>query len=220
MNKPLKIDIASDVSCPWCIIGYQSLSAALNKLAPQVTAHISWKPFELNPNMPVEGQHLGEHLHEKYGSTAADIEQTRNMISARGAAVGFRFNFKDNGRIYNTFNAHRLLYWARTFDKQTELKLALFQLYFSEGGNPGNPEELIEVVAKVGLRTDDARKILESDQFATEVREEEAKYQAMGITSVPTFIINDKYMISGGQPVDTFVDTLNKIVAEETLLNK
>ena len=220
MNKPLKIDIVSDVSCPWCIIGYKSLSAALNKLAPQVTAHISWKPFELNPNMPIAGQHLGEHLHEKYGSSAADIEQTSNMITARGAAVGFQFNFKDNSRIYNTFNAHRLLHWARSFDKQTELKLALFNLYFSEGGNPGNQDELIKTVEKIGLLKDDARKILESDQFVTEVREEEAKYQAMGITSVPTFIINDKYMINGGQPVDTFVNTLNKIVAEETLLNK
>lgn len=220
MNKPLKIDIVSDVSCPWCIIGYQSLSAALNELAPQVTAHISWKPFELNPNMPVAGQHLGEHLHEKYGSSAADIEQTSNMITARGAALGFQFDFKENGRIYNTFNAHRLLYWARSFDKQTELKLALFKLYFSEAGNPDNTEELIKTVGKIGLSKDDARKILETDKFVRQVREEEARYQAMGITSVPTFIIDDKYMISGGQPVETFVDTLTKIVAEETLLNK
>jgi len=220
MNKPLKIDIVSDVSCPWCIIGYQSLSAALDKLAPQVTTHISWKPFELNPNMPVAGQHLGEHLHEKYGSSAADIEQTSNMITARGAVVGFQFNFKENGRIYNTFNAHRLLYWARSFDKQTELKLALFKLYFSEAGNPDNTEELIKTVEKIGLSKDDARIILETDKFVRQVREEEARYQAMGITSVPTFIINDKYMINGGQPVETFVDTLTKIVAEETLLNK
>jgi len=220
MNKLLKIDIVSDVSCPWCIIGYQSLAGALDRLEPKIFAHITWKPFELNPNMTVAGQHLGEHLHEKYGSTAADIEQTRNMIAARGAAVGFQFNFKDNGRIYNTFNAHRLLYWARTFDKQTELELALFKLYFSDGGNPGNPEELIKAVEKIGLPKDDARKILESDQFVTEVREEEAKYQAMGVTSVPTFIINDKYMITGGQPVEVFVDTLNKIAAEDAQLNK
>ncbi len=219
MNKNLKIDILSDVSCPWCIIGYQSLSAALDKLAPQVTAHISWKPFELNPNIPAEGQHLGEHLHEKYGSSKDEINQTRNMITDRGAALGFRFNFKDDGRIYNTFNAHRLLYWARKFDKQTELKLALFGLYFSEGGNPGNPDDLLKTVETIGLSKDEAREVLESDQFVTEVRAEEAKYQSMGITSVPTFIINDKYMISGGQPVETFVDMLNKIVAEETLSN-
>lgn len=220
MKKPLKIDIVSDVSCPWCIIGYKSLSDALGKLAPQITANIAWKPFELNPQMPVEGQDLRDHLHEKYGSTRAESDQASNMITARGDAVGFRFNFKDSSRIYNTFNAHRLLYWAREFDKQTELKLALFELYFSEGGNPGNPEELLQTVAKAGLPLDGARKILASDRFATDVREEQAKYRALGITSVPTFIINDKYMINGGQPVETFVATLAKIAAEEALSDK
>lgn len=217
MKQTLKIDIVSDVSCPWCIIGYQSLSRALQSLAPEIDAHIAWKPFELNPGMAVEGQLLGEHLHAKYGSNRAEFGQTRSMISARGAALGFEFNFKDDGRIYNTFNAHRLLYWARQFDKQTELKLALFGLYFSEGGNPGNTEQLVKTAAKVGLPPDEARKIIESDQFVTEVRAEEAKYQDMGINMVPTFIINDKYRLTGGQPVDEFVATLEKIVAEENM---
>jgi len=216
MSATLKIDIVSDVSCPWCIIGYKSLTGALDKLSSQVAASISWKPFELNPKMPVKGQLLTEHLHEKYGSTKADSDQARDMITARGAALGFQFNFKDEGRIYNTFNAHRLLYWARQFNKQTELKLALFELYFGKGGNPGNAVELINVVKKIGLSADDARKILESDKFVNEVREEETKYQEMGISSVPTFIINGKYMITGGQPIDAFVSTLERIVAEET----
>lgn len=215
MNKPMQIEIISDVSCPWCIIGYKSLSLALNRLSPQNAAHIVWKPFELNPKMPVEGQHLGEHLHEKYGSTKADIDQTRNMITARGAALGFQFNFRDDGRIYNTFNAHRLLYWARQFDRQTELKLALFGLYFTEGGNPGNAEELIQAAAKAGLPPDEARQILASERFVAEVRAEEAKYQAMGINMVPTFIINEKYRITGGMPVDEFVEKLEQLVAEE-----
>lgn len=220
MNKLLKIDIVSDVSCPWCIIGYTSLSQALKKLESQITAQISWHPFELNPDMPADGQQLGEHLHEKYGSGKADVEQARNMITARGAALGFQFNFKDEGRIYNTFNAHRLLFWARQFDKQTELKLALFKLYFSEGGNPGNDEQLIKTAALVGLASDETKKILSSDQYAKEVRDEEAKYLDMGIHSVPTFIINDKYKFTGGQPVDEFVATLVKIVAEEKLSEK
>src|SRR3989339_661453 len=220
MKTRLKIDIVSDVSCPWCIIGYTSLSLALNKLAPQISAQIAWHPFELNPDMPVEGQQLGEHLHEKYGSTGADIEQARSMITARGAALGFQFNFRNDGRIYNTFNAHRLLCWSRQFDKQTELNLALFKLYFTEGGNPGNTDELIKTVATVGLSTEDAKKILASEQFADEVRAEEAKYLAMGIHSVPTFIINDKYKFVGGHPVDEFVATLEKIVAEENLSAK
>jgi predicted DsbA family dithiol-disulfide isomerase len=214
MQKQLKIEIVSDVSCPWCIIGYKSLSQALTQLAPQASAHIAWKPFELNPGMTAAGQQMTEHLHEKYGSTKAEIEQTRKMISARGAALGFQFNFKDDGRIYNTFNAHRLLYWARQFDKQTELKLALFGLYFTEGGNPGNNEELIKTVVKVGLLPEEARKVLESEQFATEVRAEEAKYMAMGINMVPTFIINDKYVITGGMPVEDFAAKLEQIVGE------
>lgn len=220
MNKLLKIDIVSDVSCPWCIIGYSSLSLALQKLEPKINAKIAWLPFELNPDMPPEGQQLGEHLHEKYGSTPTDVVQARNMITARGAALGFEFDFKDDGRIYNTFNAHRLLYWSRQFDKQTELKLALFKLYFSEGGNPGNDEQLIKTVAHTGLAVDEAKKILASDLYAKEVREEEAKYIAMGIHSVPTFIINDKYKFTGGQPVDEFVATLAKIVTEEDLSEK
>ena len=217
MHKFLNVEIVSDVSCPWCIIGYKSLALALQKLSPQVSAKIAWKPFELNPKMPPEGQHLGEHLHEKYGSTKADIDQTRNMITARGAALGFEFNFKDEGRIYNTFNAHRLLYWARQFDKQTELKLALFGLYFTEAGNPANAEELVKTAAKVGLVADEASKILTTDRYAKEVRAEEAKYQAMGINMVPTFIINNKYKLTGGQPVEEFVVTLKKIIAEETV---
>lgn len=215
MHTLLNVEIVSDVSCPWCIIGYKSLSQALNKLSPQVSAKIAWKPFELNPKMPAEGQHLGEHLQEKYGSTKSDIDQTRSMITARGAALGFEFNFKDESRIYNTFNAHRLLYWARQFDRQTELKMALFGLYFTEEGNPGNAEELIKTAARAGLPEDEARKILASDLYAKEVRAEEAKYQAMGISMVPTFIINNKYTLTGGQPVDEFVITLKKIIAEE-----
>jgi len=215
MNQTLKIDIVSDVSCPWCIIGYQSISTALKQLEPQVAANITWHAFELNPAMPAEGEDMGEHLQHKYGSSKADFEQTRKMITARGAALGFPFNFKENGRIYNTFNAHRLLFWARQFNKQTELKLALFGLYFTEGGNPSNVEQLLQVVEKVGLPADEARKILESDKFTVEVRAEQAKYQGMGISSVPTFIINDKFKVTGGQAVEKFVEILSEITAQE-----
>ena len=215
MQTPLKVEIVSDVSCPWCVIGYQSLFTALEKLAPKIPAELSWKPFELNPKMPVEGQDMGEHLHEKYGSSKADIAQTKEMITGRGKALNFEFNFKENGRIYNTFNAHRLLYWAMQFDKQTELSLAFFGLYFTDGGSPGNVDQLLNAVQKLGLPVDEARKILESDQFAKEVREEQAKYQAMGVKAVPTFIINNKYKLTGGLPIEEFVTMLEKILAEE-----
>ena len=216
MSVQLKIDIVSDVSCPWCIVGYQSLSLALAKLQPDLSAQIAWKPFELNPKMGAEGQHLGEHLHEKYGSTEQDIDQAKKMLTERGAAIGFTFNYQNDGRIYNTFNAHRLLYWARQYAKQTELKLALFALYFTQGGNPSNTDDLLRAVAKADLPPEEARNILESDRYAKEVREEEQRYVQMGIQSVPTFIINDKYKITGGQPVEEFVSTLQKIVVEES----
>lgn len=218
MTLHLNIEIVSDVSCPWCIVGYKSLTYALAELQPAISAQIAWKPFELNPKMPAEGQHMGEHLHEKYGSSEADTQQARDMITARGAALDFTFNFKDDGRIYNTFNAHRLLYWSRQFNKQTELKLAFFDLYFTQGGNPSEKKDLLKAVAKVGLSVDEASRILDSDQFVTEVREEEQEYLAKGIQSVPTFIINNKYKITGGQPVNEFVKTLEKIVSEESEL--
>ncbi|MGV8934002.1 MAG: DsbA family oxidoreductase [Gallionellaceae bacterium] len=214
MTKTLKIDIVSDVSCPWCAIGYQSISKALDKLEPNITAIISWKPFELNPKMSVDGQLMGEHLHEKYGSTPAEVAQTMAMITERGKNLGFTFNFKDEGRIYNTFNAHRLLYWARSLDKQTELKLALFGLYFTEGGNPGDSDALVIAAEKAGLPAAEARKILDSNQYAEEVRTEEIKFLAMDINSVPTFIINDHFKITGGQPVEIFVEMLQKAAVE------
>lgn len=216
MSAQLKIDIVSDVSCPWCIVGYQSLSLALAKLQPKLSANIAWKPFELNPKMSAEGQHLGEHLHEKYGSTKEEVAHAKNMLTERGAEIGFTFNYQKNGRIYNTFNAHRLLYWASEFAKQTELKLALFELYFTQGGNPSNTEDLLKTVVKAGLPVEEARNILESGRYAKEVREEEQKYVQMGVQSVPTFIVNDKYKITGGQPVEEFVAILLKIVAEES----
>ena len=212
MKETIQIDIVSDVSCPWCVIGYSSIMQAIGRLTPKVECEISWKPFELNPKMSAEGQQLEAHLNEKYGSSHAEMEQTKNMITERGEALGFEFNFKEDGRIYNTFNAHRLLFWARQFNKQTELKLALFGLYFTEGGNPDKLEDMLGVVTKVGLSADEARKIIESDQYAKEIREEEAKYQAMGVNMVPTFIINNKYVITGGMPVENFVEKLEQIV--------
>lgn len=216
MSNKLKIDIVSDVSCPWCIIGYQSLTAALGQLAPQISAEIAWHPFELNSAMPAEGEDLGEHLHKKYGSSKTEVEQTRAMITGRGAELGFPFNFRADGRIYNTFNAHRLLFWARQFGKQTELKLALFGLYFTEGGDPSKDEQLLKVIEKVGLPLEEARQLLQSDRLTQEVRAEQAKYMGMGITSVPTFIVNDKFKITGGQPVEKFIEVLNGIALETT----
>lgn len=217
MKKHLKIEIVSDVSCPWCVVGYKSLSKALEKLAPEITADITWKPFELNPAMPAEGQNLEEHLFEKYGSSKTDIAEFREMITERGRLLDFVFDIKEDARIYNTFNAHRLLFWAKKYARQTELKLALFELYFTRNGNPGSIENLILTVEKAGLPTDEAKRLLDSDQYSKEVHEEEAKYKNMGIEMVPTFIINENHKLTGGQPVDEFISTLLKIVAEEPI---
>jgi predicted DsbA family dithiol-disulfide isomerase len=215
MTTKLHIDIVSDIACPWCVIGYGSLAAALKNLESICTAEICWKPFELNPAMEKEGELLSEHLYKKYGASKEDLSKTTQQITERGAALGFKFNFGEKSRIYNTFDAHRLLYWAKDQGKQTELKFAFFELYFTAGGNPANTEQLMGVVEKVGLNKAEASEVLDTDRYIKEVREEQAKYLALEIRSVPTFIINNQYKITGGQPVDMFIETLKKIVAEQ-----
>jgi predicted DsbA family dithiol-disulfide isomerase len=211
----LQIDIVSDVSCPWCIIGYNSLQLGLAQLSKEVSAKITWQPFELNPNMPAEGQGINEHLGQKYGIDHAQIEQNRAAIKQRGLDVGYEFGHRGGGRIYNTFDAHRLLHWAKQENKQTELKLALFDLYFKESGNPSDHLQLLNTVSKVGLDADAAAAILSADTYAQDVRKEQQHYQALGISSVPAVIVNNKHLISGGQPADVFENALRKISQEQ-----
>jgi predicted DsbA family dithiol-disulfide isomerase len=208
----LKIDIVSDVSCPWCIIGFQALSSALSNLSSQVKADIHWQPFELNPMMPPQGQEINEHITQKYGISLEQAEQNRAMIKQRGLDVGYAFGQRGGGRIYNTFDAHRLLHWAAEFDQQTALKLALFDLYFKQGGNPSDHQQLLQVVNQVGLDVNVAQQILESEQYAQEVRQAQQFYQQAGIQSVPAIIINDKHLISGGQPAAIFEQALRQIL--------
>lgn len=214
MVTKLKLDIVSDISCPWCIIGYQALQQALAALAPDISADISWQPFELNPTMPAQGQDIVEHLIEKYGISVAQIEQNREAIRQRGSALGYAFGNRGGGRIYNTFDAHRLLHWAKPFGKQTQLKLALFDLYFKQSGDPSNHQQLLTVVASVGLDIEAARQVLDSAQYEQEVRERQRFYQGQGISSVPAVIINDKHLISGGQPAEAFEQALREIAGQ------
>lgn len=214
MNKYLKLDIVSDVSCPWCIIGYQSLNQALTKLADDISVDITWQPFELNPDMPKEGQDITEHITEKYGISVEQSEQNRLMIKQRGLALGYEFGNRGGGRIYNTFDAHRLLHWAKEYNKQTELKLALFDLYFKESGDPSDHQKLLDVAQSVGLDKEKAQQILASDEYKEEVRTLQRHYQSMGISSVPAVIVNDKHLISGGQPADVFEQALREIAKE------
>jgi len=210
----LKIDIVSDVSCPWCIIGYQALNQALSNLAPDIQADITWKPFELNPQMLKEGQEITEHITQKYGITVEQSEQNRAAIRDRGLSVGYEFGHRGGGRIYNTFDAHRLLHWAHEQGKQTELKLALFDLYFQQSGNPSDHQQLLNVVESIGLDVAQAKQILGSDKYTSDVRKQQQFYQAAGVNSVPAVIVNDKHLISGGQPTEVFEQTLKKISEE------
>ena len=216
MTSRLKIDFVSDVACPWCAVGLGSLEQALQRLQGEVQAELHFQPFELNPNMAPGGQDLGEHLSEKYGSTAEQQAQIRATINARGAEVGFAFAPGGRGRVYNTFDAHRLLAWApgQGEGAQHRLKKALLQAYQGRAERIEDPEVLLAAVQEAGLDTVAAREVLESDAYADKVRAVEALYQRSGIQSVPAVIINDQYLISGGQPVEVFEQSLRQIAAQ------
>jgi predicted DsbA family dithiol-disulfide isomerase len=214
MSKPIRIDFVSDVSCPWCAIGLKSLEAALASASDAVTAEVHFQPFELNPGMGPEGQDIGEHIAEKYGSTPAQQQQSREMIRQRGADVGFTFDMGLRGRVYNTFDAHRLLHWAELEGKQRALKMALFEAYFTRGEDPSSHELLLRVVEEVGLNVQRAAKILESNEYADDVREAEQFFQRAGIHSVPAVIINQRHLISGGQPPEVFERALRELAEQ------
>ncbi|MDD3935603.1 DsbA family oxidoreductase [Rhodoferax sp.] len=213
MTPSLKIDFVSDISCPWCAIGLAALEQALDKLKDDVTVQMHVQPFELNPQMPAGGQDISEHLTQKYGSTAQQQAQIRDTIRQRGAEVGFAFHPSGRGRIYNTFAAHRLLHWAglASPDQQLALKKALLVACHSNSQAMDSPEVLLAAVAQAGLDVTRARNILASDEFTQEVRQAQAFYARQGIHSVPAVIINDRHLISGGQPVAVFEQALRQI---------
>lgn len=212
----LKIDFVSDVSCPWCAVGLGALEEALQKLQGEVSAELHFQPFELNPQMGPEGQDIGEHLAEKYGSTPEQQAQIRHTIRARGAEVGFAFNPEGRGRIWNTFDAHRLLHWADEEGapgQQHALKKALLAACHTRSEAMGHHDVLLNCVREAGLDEARARAILASNEFEQAVRERESLYTSNGIRSVPAVIINNRHLISGGQPAAVFEQALRQIVA-------
>ena len=221
MNTPkIKIDFVSDVSCPWCVIGLKALDQALAQIGDGIEVEIHFQPFELNPKMTPEGQEITEHITEKYGITPAQADANRENIRARGAELGFKFSMADEpgggrSRIYNTFDAHRLLHWAETGGPalQKALKQALFKTYFTDGQSPASHDVLVRAAAEAGLDAAKAREVLESGAHAEEVREREQFYLNSGIHSVPAVIINDRHLISGGQPAQVFEQALRQIAA-------
>jgi len=215
MTKPMKIDFVSDVSCPWCVIGLGGLEAALRQVGDLVAADIRFQPFELNPDMPPEGQNIVEHVGQKYGASPEQSAANRAAIHARAAEVGFRMATHDQSRIYNTFDAHRLLHWAGIVGGQARLKHALFDAYFTEGQSPADHDVLVAAAEAAGLDAAQARDVLASGRYADEVRAEERRWQAAGITAVPAVVINDRYLISGGQPAAAFEQAIRTIAAED-----
>ena len=213
MHNPMlmKIDFVSDVACPWCAVGLWSLDAALARIDGAIPVELHFEPFELNPQMPPEGEDATEHLSRKYGAPPEQLAKSRAVLRERGAAVGFTFG--DRPRVWNTFDAHRLLHWAGLEGRQRELKHALLTAYHTNAENPGAHDVLLRLAGEVGLDVERAQTILGSDEFAAEVRERERHWQQLGIHSVPAVIIDDRHLISGGQPPEVFERALAQIAA-------
>jgi len=210
---PLRIDFVSDVVCPWCAIGLNSLEQALQRLDGDVAVDIHFQPFELNPQMGPEGENIAEHLRKKYGMSDAQLAESQERIRQRGAELGFAFDMDKRSHTFNTFDAHRLLHWAEAEGKQRELKHALLRAYFTEGKNVGDRDTLVEIATGAGLDAERARVVLDSGEFENEVRATEQFFTQAGISGVPAIIIERKHLISGGQPVEVFERALREIAA-------
>ena len=211
MKPKLEIDFVSDIACPWCAVGLGALDRALERVAGEIDVDLRFQPFELNPQMAPEGEDADEHLTRKYGRTPAQFEAARTAIRERGAAVGFAFGKRS--RIYNTFDAHRLLHWAGLEGKQHALKAALLQAYHGDARDPSDHAVLRSVAASVGLDAARADEILAGDTFTAEVRAAERHWQDAGISAVPSVVINGQHLIQGGQPPEVFEQALRRIAA-------
>lgn len=214
--KALRIDFVSDVACPWCAIGLASLETALKKLDGEVAVEMHFQPFELNPQMGPEGQDAVEYISRKYGASPEQQAQNRAAMAERGAGVGFQFRKEGRGRIWNTFDAHRLIYWAgeQGARQQRDLKMALLKAYHGEARNPSDHALLLEIAESVGLDRKAAEEVLSSGRYAEQVREREQHFQGLGIHAVPSVIINDRHLIQGGQPPEMFEQALRQVAQE------
>lgn len=214
MTASVSIDFISDVVCPWCALGATALEQAIENVSGEVSVELTYKPFELNPNMPPEGEKAVEHLMRKYGRTAEDVAAGKAMQIARGEALGFKFDLEKRSHFYNTFDAHRLLLWALQEGRQVALKKILLRGYFTDGQNPSDRETLVRLAAEAGLDAAAAQEVLASGAFAKEVRELEAFYQQHGINSVPAMILNGRHLVSGSQSVEYYEQMLRQMAKE------
>ncbi|WNW02768.1 DsbA family oxidoreductase [Tenacibaculum sp. HL-MS23] len=219
MKEKLKIDIVSDVVCPWCTIGYKRLEKAIKELGIEDQIDIEWQPFELNPNMPAEGQNVIEHLTEKYGSPVAQQNESKQQMTEIGAELGFKFNYFDDMRMVNTFNAHVLLEYAKGFGKQTELKMRLTTAFFSDQKDVSNNAVLKEALLDVGLNANEAMAKLDDENARYEVRNKQNYWKNLGVNSVPTFVFNKKSAITGAQPVNSLKQVLTELINQPSNKN-
>lgn len=211
----IKIDFVSDIACPWCAVGLASLEQAISRVKDVANVELHFQPFELNPQMSPEGEDVTEHLMRKYQISPEQVAQNQARIAARGAELGFTFNQRK--RIVNTFDAHRLLHWAETeggTDDQHRLKRALLEAYFTLGEDPSEHSVLLEVVQRAGQDRIRANEVLSGDEFSNEVRQREQRYLSQGINSVPAVIINERYLVQGGQPVEMFEQALRQVAQQ------
>lgn len=216
---PLRIDIVSDVVCPWCIIGYKQVEQALTMLEMPVAAEFWWHPFELNTQMPAEGQDVAEHIQQKYGSTPEQSKANRQRLGEIGASLGFPFGDHPGRRIYNTFKAHKLLHIAgheQGWLKQTELKLALFEAYFQHNRDVSDEAVLVEVGHSVGLDGNACKAWLADEALSETVRAEQAYWLDQNISGVPAIIFDGRFMVPGAQSAETFAGVIGKVLAKRT----
>ncbi len=209
----VKIDIVSDIACPWCAIGYARLNKAMEELSDEMEFDVEWHAFELNPDKAGEGQPILEALSRKYGRSPEEMEAAQANMMAIAKDLGLNFTRMQERYTRNTFDGHRLVKWAAEHGKQTDLKMALFDAYFGHADNVSDHDVLVRCAASVGLDEEQAGQILKSDQYAEAVRDDEARWQNAGVSAVPAFILNGKYMIPGAQEPDTLVQALLKVAA-------
>lgn len=216
MKNKIKLDIISDVVCPWCIIGYKHLQAAITELKIQDQVEIEWQPFELNPDMPIEGEALRAHVARKYGSSKADSDRARETIKQAGAKYGFDFSYSDDMKIVNTFDAHVLLDYAQQVNKQTELKIRLFSAFFTEHKDVSNRSILIKEAETVGITAEQSQAAFADHEIINNVKALTAQWQQMGVSGVPTVIFNRSSALTGAQPMETYKEVLQELIAKQS----
>jgi predicted DsbA family dithiol-disulfide isomerase len=214
MSKSVTIDMVSDISCPWCAVGLSALQKAIDRTQDAAEVTLRIHPYELNPDMPAQGRTIVEHLGERLGATPEQLSANRETLKAKAAEVDFVMATDADSRIYNTFDAHRLLHWAGIEGRQPQLKRALLEANFTHGQNLGDPEVLAAAAEKAGLDAVQAHAIVESTQFAEEVRVEEQLWMSRGINSVPALVFNERYLVSGAQSVETFEQVIRELAAQ------